>query len=156
MRNSGDPFVPVQVCPRRVKLLVVSAGVRLQPGYVWETVEPRIAGAVQAAFSFDARELGQPASLSEAIAVMQSVEGVLYVDVQVFDSVSEEVNVKDLSQLVTTLKPRDRVLADLARIDPAIDPADPSFTDCRRIRAAELLYLTPDIPATLILNQIGA
>jgi len=153
LRSFGDPSVPVQVCVRKVKLLVIIAGVKLQPEYLWEAVEPQIRAAVYARFAFDARDLGQPAFLSEAIATIQSVEGVLYVDAQAFDSVSEDTTVEALSKLSATLTLHPVVTADLARLDPSADPAgDP----CARIRAAELVFLTPDIPDALFLTQIGA
>jgi hypothetical protein len=67
--------------------------------------------------------------------------------------VSEDVTVAELAQLVATLHVNPYVAAALARIDPTAAPdADP----CTRIRAAELVFLTPDIPATLNLTQIGA
>ena len=118
-------------------------------------MEPQIRAAVLAGFSFDARDLGQPAYLSEAIAMMQAIEGVLYVNVRVFDSVSEKVasDASRLSQLVDTLKLNPFLRADLARLDPTASAAsDP----CTRIRAAELVFMTPDIPDMLILSQIGA
>jgi predicted phage baseplate assembly protein len=151
LRSFGDPFVPVQVCIRKVKLLVIIAGVKLQPDYLWEAVEPQIRAAVGARFAFDARDLGQPAFVSEAIAALQSVEGVLYVDAETFDSVSEDTKVEELSKLTATLKLNPFVTADLAHLDSAVDPAgDP----CARIRPAELVFLTPDIPDTLFLHQI--
>jgi hypothetical protein len=153
LRTFGDPSVPVQVCIRRVKLLVMIAGVKLEPDYLWEAVEPKIRAAVYARFAFDARDLGQPAFLSEAIAAIQSIEGVLYVDAQAFDSVSEDTTVEELSKLAATLAPHPFVPADLARLDPSADPAgDP----CARIRPAELAFLTPDVPDALFLTQIGA
>jgi predicted phage baseplate assembly protein len=152
LQNYGDPFVPVQVCLRRVKLLVIVAGIQLAPDYLWEDVQPRIQAAVQALFDFDARDFGQPAFLSEAIAAMQGVEGVLYVDVQKFDSVSDDVTAKDLLTLTANLKLNPFVSADLARLDPS---ADPTGDPCTRIRPAELVFLTPDIPDTLFLTQIG-
>jgi len=153
LESFGDPFQPVQVCVRKVRLLVISAGIQLQSGYLWESVEPQIRAALLAGFNFDARDLGQPAFLSEAVAMMQGVEGVLYVDVRIFDSVGEDVTPAQLTQLATTLQPNPYVQAGLAQIDPKAAPdADP----CTRIRAAELVYLTPEIPDTLILTQVGA
>jgi hypothetical protein len=153
LQRFGDPFQRVQVCVRKVRLLVISAGVQLRPDYDWEAVEPQIRAAVLAVFNFDERDLGQPAFLSEVIAAIQAVEGVLFSDARVFDSVSEDTTVDELAKLAATLKLNPYVAASLARLDPAADPAgDP----CARIRAAELVFLTPDIPETLILTNIGA
>jgi hypothetical protein len=116
-------------------------------------VEPQIRAAVLALFSFDARDLGQPAFLSEAIAAIQALEGVLYVNLTTFDSVSDDTTIDQLAKLASTLKLRQAVWAHPARLNPQADPAgDP----CQRIRAAELVYLTPDISDTLILSNLGA
>jgi predicted phage baseplate assembly protein len=153
LETFGDPFQFVQVCIRKVKLLVISAAVQLEPDYDWEAVGPQIRDAVLALYSFDVRDLGQPAFLSETISTIQAVEGVLYVDVRIFDAVSEDTTVDELAKLATRLQLNSFVKADLARLNPLADPAgDP----CQRIRAAELVFLTPDIPETLILTNLGA
>jgi hypothetical protein len=71
-------------------LLVMSAKVYLQAGYVWEPVVAKVRSRLLAAFSFDRRELGQDALLSEAIAVMQATPGVAYVDVDIFGAIPEK------------------------------------------------------------------
>jgi hypothetical protein len=152
LQDFGDPFQPVAVCMRKVRLLVISAGVQLRPDYAWESVQPQIVAAVQAGFAFETRSLSQPAFLAEAVAMMQAVRGVSYLDVQIFDSVPEDITVKQLTILASTLRLNPYVNAELAHVDPA---ADPSADSCTRIQPAELVYLTPDIPATLILTQIG-
>jgi hypothetical protein len=73
---------------------------------------------------------------------------VLYVDIRTFDSVSEAVTAEQLASLAFTLSRRGVVEAELAHINhAATDPA-------QRIAAAELVFLTPDIPDTLILTEI--
>jgi hypothetical protein len=72
LHQYGDPYLPIQVSLRRVKLLVISAGVRVLPDYQWESVEPLVRGALLDAFSFDRRELGQSAFLSEAVSLIQA------------------------------------------------------------------------------------
>jgi len=145
----GDPYQPVQIGVRKVRLLVVSMNVALLPDYQWDSVAPNIRAAVLAAFSFDARDLGQPAFLSEAVRVVQEVEGVSYCAPLVFDSVGEDVTAEELASLAKTLKVRQAVRAQLATPDPL--STDPGL----RIRPAELVFLTPDIADTLILNEIG-
>jgi len=149
----GDPFQPVQVCSCRVKLLVINAGVRLAPDYAFESVEPLIRAALLAGFSVEARDLGQPAFLSEAIAMMQAVPGVASVDPVVFDAVTDDTTAGQLEQLASTLTVRRFVESDVAHRDPAA-PLDADA--CTRLRPADLVFLTPGIPATLILTEIGA
>jgi hypothetical protein len=145
----GDPSFPIQVVMRAVKLLVISAAVSILPDYDWETVEPLIRAAVLALFAFDARGLGQPAFLSEAISAMQNVEGVSYVNVVVFDSVAETVTGQQLASLGSTLRLRPYISSELARINPNVDAGQ------QRILPAQVVFMTPDIADTLILTLIG-
>jgi predicted phage baseplate assembly protein len=145
----GDPNQPIQVALRRLKLLVASAGVRLKPDYQWESVEPRIREALLDALGFDRRELGQSAFSSEVISTIQAVEGVAYVDLQIFDAVPERITVEKLAGLAGSLALHAHVEPELAHIDPGA--TDPS----RRILPAELAILTPDIPDTLLLTEIS-
>jgi hypothetical protein len=148
LHQFGDPFEPIQVAMRRLKLLVISARVRILADYQWESVEPKVRAALLATYAFDRRDLGRTAFLTEAIGIMQAVEGVSYVDVQKFDGVPENITAKQLAGLASTLSLNNFVQAELARVDPgATDPA-------KRILPAELAILTPDIPDTLILTEI--
>lgn len=148
----GDPYQPIALCPRTVKLIVLSAGVKLLAGYHWEAVEPQIRAALLDAFSFDNRVLGQSAYLSEAVSLIQAIEGVSYVDPRTFDSVAQGISIDALAQLSTALTLAPYVQAELARVNP---DAPVTAAPCERILPAELAYLTPDIPATLILTQIS-
>jgi Baseplate J-like protein len=149
----GDPHQPFQVAVRSLKLLVMAASVAILPDYEWTSVAPKIRAAVLDLFSFDRRDLGQTAHLSEAISAIQNVEGVSFVNITTFDAVAEDTSVADLAQLGTALKLKPRIVARLARINPDSSPGDPPTT---RILPAELVYLTPDIADTLILTQVGA
>jgi hypothetical protein len=77
---------------------------------------------------------------------MQGVAGVSYVNVQVFDSVSSSVTVQTLTGLAGTLKLRQAVAASLARPNPAGGAILP----------AEVVFMTADLPETLILTQISS
>jgi hypothetical protein len=151
LADAGDPHQPVQVALRRLRLLVISAGVKIQSAYTWESVAANLRSTLLALYSFDNRDLGQTAFLSEAVSAMQAVAGVQYVDMRVFDSVPESVTATDLANLASTFstnEPNSFVQAELAYVDPtATDPT-------QRIQPAELVILTPDIPDTLILTEI--
>jgi hypothetical protein len=123
----------------------------LSTGYAWESVAPKIRTALLALFAFDARDLGQTAFQSEAVLAVQSVEGVAFVNVTVFDGVPENITVAQLAALGSTLRARQYVRAELARIDPTVAPGSPG-----RIEPAELVFMTPDIPDTLILTEAGS
>jgi hypothetical protein len=128
--------------------LVISAGIKIKSDYVWETVAAKLRAALLDLYSFDRRELGQPAFLSEAVSTMQSVAGVLFADVQTFDSVSESVTAEQLTTLAADLQRHGAVDAELASVNTLATESE------SRILPAELAVLTPDIPDTLILTEI--
>jgi hypothetical protein len=155
----GDPQQPIIVGVRKLKLLVISAGVCVLPNYNFVDVAPNVQAALLNTFSFDNRNLGQCAFLSEAVAAIQAVEGVAYSNITVFDSVSENVTATQLASLNNTLVLRNRVTARLAEVDPNVDLATSTNLAqdmARRFKPAELVIMTPDIQDTLILNEITA
>ena len=145
----GDPFQNIQVVSRKLKLLVITAKVRLQPDYSWEFVEPKIRQAVIDNFSFARRELGQDALASEALSVIQAQKGVAYVDLDRFDAIAEDASSEELARLGTSLTLQMRIVVNKAKIDKtATDPA-------KRILPAELAYLNPIVADTLILTELS-
>jgi len=147
-RYNGDPFQPVQLAVRSLKLLVVVAKVRLLADYEWEAVEPQIRTAMLDTFSFARRGLGQEVVSSQVIRTMQVVPGVSYVDLDVLDAVPENAKLSDLADLANTLALHDRIPVELARLDPNVKSLP------RPILPAQLAYLSPEIPDTLILTEL--
>ena len=151
----GDPFQPIQLAVRELMLLVLSARVRILPDYQWEPVVTQLRAALLAAFSFERRELGQDVLLSEVISVMQTVQGVAYVDVDVLGGVPEKMVEAGERRLLTP----DEISAEVQKLVGKERP-EPRLTvnlaarEEGTIRPAQLAFLTPDVPATLILNQI--
>ncbi len=153
LHQFGDPNQPLQVDTRDLKLLVISAQVKLLPDYLWEAVVPKIRAAVLETFSFERRDLGQDALASEAISAIQAVPGVDYVDLDKFDALDQETVLKSLADdaadkketLDQVIKLKSRILVDVARVDfTAAGPV---------IQKAQLAYLTPAVPDTLILTE---
>ena len=66
LHQYGDPYQAIQVCVRKIELLVISADIKVLADY-----ESRVRAVLLYGFSFDRRELGQSAFLSEAISLMQ-------------------------------------------------------------------------------------
>jgi hypothetical protein len=149
LHKFGDPFQPVELETRYLKTLFVSANVRIHPDYLWESVETKVRAALLERFSFYKRDLGQDALLSEAVAAAQGVEGVVYVDFDLFDDVAEGVSIEELQSVGEDLKLRARVHAYLAHIESAAVVGAQS-----RIRPAQLVLLTPLVPDTLILREV--
>lgn len=154
----GDPYRSVQIGIRELLGLVIAANVRILPDYSWEKVVVNLRARLLEAFSFERRELGQSVYLSEVISVMQSVRGVAYVDVDKLDSISEtEIGDEDLLEaklegLKTAGPPKKQVAARLARANPDYRPRDDS--PLLSVLPAQVAYLLPNVPDTLILNQI--
>jgi len=151
LRDFGDPQQPIQVTLRTFLLLVIEARVRILPDYLFEKVEPKLRAALLDRFSFERRELGQDALLSDAMGTIQSVEGVAYVDVDKFDWIDEQKVMDHLAgdaSLGDVIGRRERIPVSLALVDT--DEIDPS----KRIKPAEIAYMSPEIPDTIILSEI--
>jgi predicted phage baseplate assembly protein len=78
---SGDPFARVQVVSYRRALFRVGAKVKVDGDFVRAKVLSAVEEALRSRFAFAARAFCQPVVLSEVVAVMQSVAGVIAVDV---------------------------------------------------------------------------
>ncbi len=91
----GDPFQKIQLAVRELLLIVIEAKVAILPDYQWESVVSEVRSVLLDDFSFERRELGQDVMLSEVISVMQSVQGVAYVDVDSFGGVPEKQSLTD-------------------------------------------------------------
>ena len=148
LHQFGDPQQPVRVQAREALFIVISANVGLTAGGVWEDVEPRIRAAALAAFGFSRRALGQDVMLSEVLAVMQAVEGVSFVDVDTFDSVAQATLKDDMLRIGASprARPNQRIVVRPARVEA--NASHPGST-----LAAQIAYLTADVPATLVLTE---
>lgn len=181
LRLYGDPDQPVQVDLRELLLLVMSAKVYLQADYVWEPVVAKVRSRLLDAFSFDRRELGQDALLSEAIAVMQATPGVAYVDVDIFGAIPEKtadpetktrrlLTPKEITEFVQTMldpsygqQPETSRSAPpppawLSQLPAGRQPLDRVIANLAgpedgTLRPAQLAIFSSLVPDTLILNR---
>lgn len=80
LRDAGDPAVPIRVGSVTLMTFNIAGTVKVDPDYRMEDVRANIEALLRLRFSFDYRELGQPVFPSEVIALMQSIPGVVYVD----------------------------------------------------------------------------
>jgi predicted phage baseplate assembly protein len=147
LHQFGDPHQPVQVARRELLLLVISARVKVDPDYKWESVEPKVRAALLDAFSFDRLQLGQSVFSSVVISTIQQVDGVSFVDLEVFDSVSEGTGAADLAKLAPTMQ-----LKSYIDLGPARPRPGPGIE--RSIDPAQLAYLPADMPEALILKEM--
>jgi hypothetical protein len=180
LRKYGDPALPIQVDRRELKILVLGAKVRLAPGYLWDPVSARIRARLFDQLGFRKRALGQPALLCEAISLIQNVEGVSYVDVDLFGGIPEKAPLKGGydgggSEKETPASGEGRQFLTFEQMAKAIDkgdgketPGKPSSSsgpparvtsnlaafEAGEIRPAQLAIFVPAVPDTVILNQI--
>lgn len=139
----GDPSLPLAVGVRELRFVVVAAGVRVQPDYLWAEVEGRLRAALLAELGFDRRELGEPVVLSKVVAAAQRVAGVDAVAVHGFALVPEEITPAGLRALTALLAeaPPDRLSVERARRVGHV------------LRPDQLAVLSPRLPDTLILHE---
>jgi hypothetical protein len=81
IRAVGDRHLPLRVEAYRPALFGMAAKMRIDPAYIPERVVAAVAAALQEQFGFDARSFGQGVALSEVLAAIQAVPGVVMVDV---------------------------------------------------------------------------
>lgn len=145
LRLYGEPALPIRLQVRERLALVIAARIRIRPDYLWEAVEAQLRATMLAAFGFDALELGGDLFASRAIAVLQGVGGVDYVDLDVFDVISEADLLDSFkSEQAGQLQLRQRIAV------------SPGSNQDRVLIPAQIAYLSPAVADTLILQEISA
>jgi predicted phage baseplate assembly protein len=122
MQKAGDPYISLRVQSYLPAPFRIAAKVKVDPDYVAEKVLANVRSSLLSYFSFDGRNLGQPVTKSEAIAQIQSIPGVVAVDLDKLYRVGEAAILND------------RLIA--ASPQPGADGT---------ITPAELLTLEPDL-----------
>jgi uncharacterized phage protein gp47/JayE len=89
MQAAGDPHVPLRVQTYEPALFRLSALLDIDPDYQQDKVISAATDALRTQFSFDSRSFGQGVALSELMAALQSVQGVIAVDVNTLYRVGE-------------------------------------------------------------------
>ena len=81
LQEAGDPFVSLRVKSFRPAYFRFAGKIKVNPDYETDAVLATVESALRAQFSFGVRAFGQPVFLSEVIAVVQAVPGVVAADV---------------------------------------------------------------------------
>jgi hypothetical protein len=84
MRASGDQQVSLKLKSFQPRLFRLTATITVDPDFLPDKVKAEVEEKLRSAFSFEARDFGQPVHLSEVISVMQNAAGVVSVDVDQF------------------------------------------------------------------------
>lgn len=144
LRRYGDPFLPVEVDARERLTLVLAARVRVAPDHRWALVEPQVRAALLAALGFDRLELGQGVPLAAVHRAIHAVPGVDHVDVDAFDALTEDRILAGFAHADRlTVGLRDRIAVEPARVDGT-----------GTVRPARIACLRPEVPDTLILQEL--
>jgi len=161
---------------REAVLLVLSAKVKIDPDRQWEVVAPQLRHRALDLLGFGRRMLGEAALLGPVIAALQAVPGVAWIDVDAFGGVPERTAAEDGTRRLLTLEeisaavqaivspgsyqnPPTNLLANGLPAQPAgvaqAVRANAAGVENRGVRPAQLAMLLPDLPETLVLNQIA-
>jgi hypothetical protein len=122
MQAAGDPFVRLQVKSYQPMFFRLSGTVKVDQDFESEHVLAAISQALRTQFSFEARTFGQPVMLSEVIAVIQAVPGVVALDVDKLyrsDAGVATLEQRLLAELPVVLSTGDAIPAELLTLDPA-------------------------------------
>ncbi len=142
----GDPFQPLELAIRELRVLVIEAGVRVDPDHRWDTVEPALRAALVDRLGAHRRQLAQDVVQAEVLATMQAVPGVTFVQLRILDAVGEA----DLSfpNVASKLGLRARIAARPDRRVKGRAGAPDT------VAPAQLVVLSPAVPDTLVLSEL--
>lgn len=121
IQDAGDSTVLVRVKSYQQRLFRLTATLTVDPDFLSEEVLADVEQKLFDAFSFDAREFGQPVHLSEVITVMQNVRGVVAVDVDEFYRADQMIEPLPPAHLAAAFpRPGDKevIPAELLTLDP--------------------------------------
>jgi len=90
MRAAGDRHLPLRVEEYRPGSFGMAARIETDPDHIPERVKAAVSAALQEQFGFEARSFGQGVALSEVVAAVQAVPGVVMVDVDELCRITKE------------------------------------------------------------------
>jgi Baseplate J-like protein len=175
LRQFGDPNEPLIVAVAEVRFIVISARIHLLPDFKFESVEAKVRNKLLNVFSFDNRDLGQSVFESEVIGVIQSVAGVDYVELEILAAVGQEAIIDAVDNPKPGPEEPDETedegeSPEVERAEEFIEqlglsthqdvPVESARPDKNNILAisgiapAQLAFLTPDVPDTVILTEL--
>lgn len=111
--GAGDPLVDFRVLSYRSAPFRLAGNIIVDPTYVEEDVLDDTKSQLREAFSFTERNFGQPVMLSEVIAVMQDVPGVIAVDIDRLYRPDESESIPPSTRLNAVLPEKDSTTDEL-------------------------------------------
>lgn len=153
----GEAQLRIQLVQREALALVLSASVLVQADYDWTLVEPAVRAALLESFGFAAMALGEDLASSAVIATMAAVPGVAYVDLDVLTTLGRDELTSGLSRLGGGLpggNANPGAPASRGGALPRRIAVQPGRVDGGVALPAQLAYLQPAVPDSLILNEV--
>jgi predicted phage baseplate assembly protein len=143
----GDPHLRVDVAVRELLLIAIDAGVHVASDREWSVVEPQVRAALAGAFGFDRRELGEGVHRSRAVAAIQSVPGVDYVDVNGIALIGADELTDHPDEIADLLAPppKEHLAVAAAHVTREGD-----------VLPAQLALISPVAPDTILLKELVA
>ena len=183
LRTFGDPSLPVRVDVREAVMLVLSAKLSIAADRKWEVVVQAVRDTLADLLGFRHRNLAEPVMLGPIIAAIQDVPGVVYVDVDAFGGVPERrvaetggsrrlLTLDEISDAVQAIvDPGAAKLQSAGGVGGMMVASGKAHAFAARgvaqvvrvnagglenggVRPAQIAMLSPDLPETLVLNQI--
>ena len=145
----GDPIVALSLRRRERIVPIVKARVKVLDDYLWERVGPAVEQAVFDSFGFEQREFGQTLFAGEVLAVIQSVPGVDYVELDNFAGISES-DAADTTKLAAFL---DAIATSSSGAVSAPIAAGLDRLENGVLLPAQLIYFDSGLPKTLALKS---
>lgn len=122
LQQAGDPFVSLAVKSYRPAHFHFAGKVKVAADYQTEQVLAAVEQALRTQFAFEARAFGQPVVLSEVIAAVQAVPGVVAATVDKLyraDAAAATLETRLLAALPESLADGSVAAAELLTLDPA-------------------------------------
>jgi predicted phage baseplate assembly protein len=118
MRSSGNPLVPLQVKSYKAGLFRLAAALKIDSTFLPDKVLGEAEEKLRRTFSFSARAFGQPVHLSEVVARLQDVPGVVAVNVTSLYRSTEAAVLREHLSAAVPLPSRTQVLpAEILTLD---------------------------------------
>lgn len=139
LRRFGDPRLPVRVEARERLVLFLRVRIALEPDHAFDVVEPAVRARLLSAIGFEAVGIGERLARSRVAALMQSVSGVSWIDIDAFTAIEEgRVRAAVAAKKSATISSNE-LDASQAVLD---------------VKWNQIAYFDPELPETLILSEI--
>lgn len=119
IRDAGDSRVPVTLASYRPAFFRLVAGIQMDPDHLQEEVLSSVKKKLRDTFSFKNRGFGQPVTYSEVVAAIQSIAGIVSVDI---DKLYRSDQSPALNHVLETKRPamsgNNVTAAELLTLDP--------------------------------------